>query len=281
MIMKDISYDWENKRCSPKYIFYSGFLKSITGDPFKDTHTNFVECTNPTKTNSSGNNKFQIVFDTADTITKTSNTIIDYSNDIMSEANRIKTEGENNLSNMKEKTNIISTSVNQLYNYQLKLYNMLKMYFERIFLILDTISKYTTDMKLLHLSNKKYELTNGTEQLTTFINSINKDYNDIYTDNITNAVKNLKDIKAQAGASYSNADYTSVDNSINLAISDYEELIEKLKSFDEKNRRKLNSIDTICKTLTENNIKYTSIFPFLEVKMKNGEYFEENPISLT
>ncbi len=47
MILKDISYDWDNKRCTPRYIFYSGFLKSTTGDPFKDTYNNFVDCTNP------------------------------------------------------------------------------------------------------------------------------------------------------------------------------------------------------------------------------------------
>lgn len=279
MILKDISYDWNNKKCTPKYIFYSGFLKSTTGDPLKDTYNNFVECTDPTKTNTSGVNKFQVVFDTANTIAGASNSIMDYTDDIMTEGDRIRVEMKNRFSNVKERTNVIISSVNQLYNYQMKLYNILKMYFERIFLILDTLSTYIQDIKLFGLSNKKYNLTSGQEQLSTFIVSRTKEYENIYNGDITDAINNIKKIKKDSGANYDNANYDVVNNSINSAMQKYDELIDKLVRFDNENRTKLLDIDKECKILTDNNISYVSIFPFLKLKITNPELFLTNDIT--
>jgi hypothetical protein len=278
LILKDISYDWDHKRCTPKYIFYSGFFKSPTGDPFKDTYTNFVQCTDPTKTNSNGVNKFKVVFDTANTITNTANSIINYSNDIMKESDRIKGESVNRLSSVKEKTNVINTTMNQLYNYQLKLYTILKMYFERIFLVLDTLATYTTDITLFSLSNLKNGLSYKGEQLTPFIYSRIQQYKNIYNGDITTAASKLKSIKDSTGDKYDNADYDEVLKYTSSAKDKYTELINALIAFDRENRTKLLEIDTRCKELTDHNIKYTSIFPFLKNKILNPSEFKTDDI---
>ena len=41
------SKNWNKDKCSSKYIFFSGFMKSEGKDPFKQTMKNFVECINP------------------------------------------------------------------------------------------------------------------------------------------------------------------------------------------------------------------------------------------
>jgi hypothetical protein len=276
IILKDISHDWENKRCTPRYIFYSGFLKSITGDPIKDTYKNFVDCTNPMK--NQDNNKFNVVFDTADTITKTANSIIDYSRDIMHEADRIKGENENKFASVQSKTNILMTTMNELYNYQLKLYTILKMYFERIFLLLDTFSQYTTDIILFKLSNLKYNLSYQGTQLTPFIQNINTKYNNIYTTDISGAVTMFKNIKKNEGDNYENADYEQVLIKLKLATDNYTDLKRVLLNFDKNNSSKLLEIDQTCRDLTYKKISYKTIFPFLEFKLLNPDSFKNQDI---
>ena len=262
MIMKDISHDWETKKCSPRYIFYSGFFNSPTGDPIKDTYTNFINCTDPTK-NTEGNNRFQIVFDTANTITNTANKIIEYSNSILNESDRIEEESKNNISFIREKTNVLKTSMNLLYNYQLKLYTILKMYFERIFLILDTFTQYTTDIKLYNLTIKKNNLRLNGDQLDPFINNILIIYNNIYDNELTEATTAFKTIKKNGGNNYHTEDYSEVINKCNDAYNKYDKLIKDIEDFDKENESKLNDIDTICLDLKNRDINYNSIFPFL------------------
>lgn len=278
IILKDISYEWDNKKCTPKYIFYSGFLVSKTGDPIKDTYNNFKECTDPTKNYTNTGNNFKIVFDTADNITNTANYILDMSRNIISETDRIKLESQRKYSSIEAETNIIQTSINQLYNYQLKLYIIIKMYFERIFIILDTFSKYITDIKLFKLSNMKYSLSFNETQLTSFINNINEEYRNIYSSEIENAVIKLNNIKRESGYLYQNADYQEVNDLINSAKNKYIILTRRLKDFDAQNRDKILEIDELCQELTDENIKYTSIFPHLQEKILNPDDFITNDI---
>ncbi len=275
MILKDISYDWEHKRCTPRYIFYSGFLKSPTGDPFKDTFNNFIECTDPTKTDPGKESRFKNVYDTAETIVKTSNTVIDYSNDIMNESDRIMNESNNRIYEMKSKTDVLNTSMNQLYNYQMKLFTILKLYFERIFLILDTISRYVVDITLFRISNMRYSLDYQGVKLSSFITTTINQYKNIYDTDITDAVTQLKNIKEQAGSNYNdnNIDYDPVIEAALSAKEKYKTLTNLLIAFDESNRDKLLEIDNNCRELTNKNINYKSIFPFLEIKLLNPELF--------
>jgi hypothetical protein len=279
IILKDVSYDWENKRCTPKYIFYSGFLISPTGDPLKDTYQNFIQCTDPTKTPTEGESKFKVVFDTANTITNTANAIMNYSNDIMNESTRIKDESKNRISSMKNKTNILNTSMNQLYNYQLKLFTILKIYFERIFLILDTLSYYITDITLYSLHKLKSNLAYKGEQLTSFIDNNIRQYENIYDGDITSALADLKKIKGKAPSTDTrDEDYINFVSNINKAKDKYKELSEAILQFDKLNMGKLAEIDTICNQLQTKNIKYTSIFPFLEDKIIRPGNYQSNDV---
>jgi hypothetical protein len=274
IILKDVSYDWDNKRCTPKYIFYSGFLKSISGDPLKDTYTNFIDCTDPTKTPPGGESKFKIVFDTANTIVDTANSILNYSNNIILESDRIKNESKNRLSSSKSKTNILATSVNQLYYYQLKLYTILKIYFERIFLILDTLTVYVTDITLYSLHSLKNQISYNGKQLTIFINYNISEYESIYNNDILSAVASLNKLKKkEQSTDIRDQDYIDFVSKVNNAKDRYTPLYNALIEFDTNNRLKLPQIDSMCTKLQEKKIKYSGIFPLLESKILNPELF--------
>ena len=255
-VLKEIMFDWENKRCSPKYIFYSGFFKSPTGNQFNDTYTNFKDCTDPMKRQ---HGRFDVVFDTANVITDTANYIIGNTQTIMSETDRVKNENINKVSSVKDDTNILITSMNQLYNHQLKLYTILQMYFERIFLLLDNFATYTTDIILWELSNMRYGLSYQGTQLTPFINMINSDYNRIYS----NEIESVTTIFSKLNTTGTIEEYNKAISDINSATNKYKELTKTITLFDDENTVKLLQIDNLCETLKVKKVSYRTIFPFL------------------
>jgi len=152
--------------------------------------------------------------------------------------------------------------MNEYYNYQLKLYYILKMYFERLFMILDVIMQYMTDLKIFSLNTRKYDLTSGGGKiLTTFINDINSSYNSVSSD-LSGIIYTLN---TAPNNTISDVDYQNINIIISNAINTYTDLTNQLIQFDTQNGSKLSDINNQCSDLTAKGIQYNNIFPNLDI----------------
>jgi vacuolar-type H+-ATPase subunit I/STV1 len=267
--IKEMNTSWDNIKCKPRNIFYSGFINSTSGDPIKDTFDNFISCINPFNTLRNKNNKFYPYGVTG------VNNINNISQDIINKYNRSKTDLNNinvnktaNVRDTINNVNKIQTSMDLLYNYQQKLYTIIQTYVERLFLVLDVVINYSKDIRVYNLYKLSNQLTsnnngnNGTtnRQLNTFIVAVATEYSNINSD-INNAYDAFNKTKANNGNNYNIYDnYDKSKELIDSAISRYNELSKDLDQFQTANDSKLQQIDDMIEAVS-NNVDITRVFP--------------------
>jgi hypothetical protein len=267
--IKEMNTSWDNIKCKPRNIFYSGFINSTSGDPIKDTFDNFISCINPFNTLRNKNNKFYPYGVTG------VNNINNISQDIINKYNRSKTDLNNinvnktaNVRDTINNVNKIQTSMDLLYNYQQKLYTIIQTYVERLFLVIDVVINYSKDIRVYNLYKLSNQLTsnnngnNGTtnRQLNTFIVSVATEYSNINSD-INNAYDAFNKTKANNGNNYNIYDnYDKSKELIDSAISRYNELSKDLDQFQTANDSKLQQIDDMIEAVS-NYVDITRVFP--------------------
>lgn len=235
-----ILLDWNNNKCNPKYIFFSGFIQKDNPDKLQYNYDNFLECTI---------NKSTTIKNALKTIRKNDNNLLEEGNTTYeNEKNNFNTTQStinkkindeipkitNNISN-------ISNKMDLLYEQHNRIYNITEMYINRIILLFNNIYIYIANA----FQYKLYEYKRNIN-IDSFNEELRSNYITILNTDVRTGFTN-----------YNNKKYKNSYNNINQAIDNLDILITKINNDNNLHKKDKINIDKLC-TIMNTNTKFVN-----------------------
>jgi hypothetical protein len=189
--MKHLELDWSNQKCNPRFLFFSGFLQKDE-EPLQYTYDNFVTCSKPHIT--ALGDAFKYVNNTAAYMNTAVDSITAVYKDIVNTNKLIVDKWNARLSTKRTDVNDMQDSMDLIYTQQKKLYNVISLYMERLFVIIDYMTRYTKDMLLIKAKQSKTKLN-----FDNNYNAIVQSYKNICNSYYTQAFSQLQTTRNQSG----------------------------------------------------------------------------------
>lgn len=235
-----ILLDWNNNKCNPKYIFFSGFIQKDNPNKLQYNYDNFLECSI---------NKSTTIKNALKSIRRTDNNLInDGNNTYQIEKNNFDTTQStidekinNEIPKITNNVSNISNKMDLLYQQHQRIYNITEMYINRIILLFNNIYKYIANS----FQYKLYEYKRNMD-IDTFNTDLRSKYITILNTYVSNGF-----------SSYRSKNYENSYNNINEAIDNLDGLIKKINVYNNLHKTDISNIDKLC-TIMNTNDKFVN-----------------------